>query len=155
MVNLFYSGFVAIVTLLIVPVLSITSYPNEFFTPEAVLRSEWVTEAKWAQLNTIRTAKLLAAQGPWSKSFTFRPRLNLADGLLALAVTSKTMLPPTGNKQYVPRWVDRTRISLQNLRFCSDFLSLLPYFWPDCSGVGNDTELTNEQSMRISNRVRR
>ncbi|CCO34000.1 hypothetical protein BN14_08091 [Rhizoctonia solani AG-1 IB] len=80
MVNHFYSGFVAIVTLFIVPVLSITSYANEFFTPEAVLRSEWVTEAKWAQLNTIRTAKLLAAQGPWT-------------------VTSKTMLPPTGNKQ--------------------------------------------------------
>ncbi|CEL56846.1 hypothetical protein RSOLAG1IB_08124 [Rhizoctonia solani AG-1 IB] len=116
MVNHFYSGFVAIVTLFIVPVLSITSYANEFFTPEAVLRSEWVTEAKWAQLNTIRTAKLLAAQGPWT-------------------VTSKTMLPPTGNKH--------------------DFLSLLPYFWPDCSGVGNDTELTNEQIYTTCPYVRR
>ncbi|CAE6466713.1 unnamed protein product [Rhizoctonia solani] len=116
MVNQFYSSLVAVVILLVAPVLSITSYANEFFTPQDVLGSNWVSEAKWAQLNTIRTAKLLSSQGPWT-------------------VTSKTMLPPTGDKH--------------------DFMSLRPYFWPDCSNVGNDTELTNEQIYTTCPYVRR
>ncbi|CAE6489063.1 unnamed protein product [Rhizoctonia solani] len=116
MVNHFHLGLLAAVILFAAPVLSITSYANVFFAPKDVLGSEWVTEAKWAQLNTIRTAKLLASQGPWT-------------------VTSKTMLPPTGDKR--------------------DFMSFRPYFWPDCSGVGNDTELTNEQIYTTCPYVRR
>jgi len=41
------------------------------------------------------------------------------------AVTDKAVAAPTGNKH--------------------DYLSWAPYWWPDCSGVGNKTELTPEQ----------
>ncbi|CCO33991.1 hypothetical protein BN14_08082 [Rhizoctonia solani AG-1 IB] len=100
-----YSGLVA-TALLAAPVLSMTSYPNEFFTPETVLDSTWVANAKWAQANTIVDAKFVAAQGPWT-------------------VTSKPIIAPTGDKH--------------------DYMSLRPYYWPDCSSAGNTTELTNEQ----------
>ncbi|KAJ1303043.1 hypothetical protein OPQ81_011244 [Rhizoctonia solani] len=114
--NLLCLGCVVFISLFIVPVLSITSYANEFFTPESVLGSYWIADAKWAQLNTIRTAKLLAAQGPWT-------------------VTSKPLLPPTGDKH--------------------DFMSLRPYFWPDCSNVGNTTELTSDEISKTCPYVRR
>ncbi|CEL56856.1 hypothetical protein RSOLAG1IB_08134 [Rhizoctonia solani AG-1 IB] len=100
-----YSGLVA-TALLAAPVLSMTSYPNEFFTPETVLDSTWVANAKWAQASTIVDAKFVAAQGPWT-------------------VTSKPIIAPTGDKH--------------------DYMSLRPYYWPDCSSAGNTTELTNEQ----------
>jgi hypothetical protein len=32
------------------------------------------------------------------------------------------------------------------LHFASDYASYRPYYWPDCSSVGNTTQLTNEQS---------
>ncbi|KAG8692131.1 hypothetical protein FRC09_011432 [Ceratobasidium sp. 395] len=41
------------------------------------------------------------------------------------SVMNKSVSPPTGNKH--------------------DYLSYRPYFWPDCSKVGNTTELTQEQ----------
>lgn len=56
------------VATLVVPVLSMTSYANEFFTPEDILGSSWVANAKWAQAKTIEDAQFVAAQGPWSKS---------------------------------------------------------------------------------------
>ncbi|KAG8713018.1 hypothetical protein FRC11_013561 [Ceratobasidium sp. 423] len=116
MMNYFYFALVVTVAFLATPVLSNVSYANEFFTPEAVLGSEWIREAKWAQLNAIRIAKHLAVQGPWT-------------------VTTKPILPPTNDKH--------------------DFMSLRPYFWPDCSGVGNDTELTNDQIYKTCPYVRR
>ncbi|CAE7221817.1 unnamed protein product [Rhizoctonia solani] len=72
--------------------------------------------ARWAQVNTMKLAKQIAGQGPW-------------------AVTSKTMLPPSGDKH--------------------DFMSLRPYFWPDCSGVGNTTRLTDKQIYTTCPYVRR
>ncbi|CAE6445363.1 unnamed protein product [Rhizoctonia solani] len=116
MANLFCLGLVAFVLLFVSPVLALTSYANEFFTPESVLGSEWVTNARWAQTNTMKIARQLAGQGPW-------------------AVTSKTMLPPSGDKH--------------------DFMSLRPYFWPDCSGVGNTTRLTDQQIYTTCPYVRR
>ncbi|CAE6458960.1 unnamed protein product [Rhizoctonia solani] len=116
MMSYFFFVLVAAVALFTTPVLSNVSYANEFFTPESILGSEWVREAKWAQLNAIRLAKNLAAQGPWT-------------------VTSKPILPPTGDKR--------------------DFMSLRPYFWPDCSGVGNTTELTTDQISKTCPYVRR
>ncbi|CAE6506729.1 unnamed protein product [Rhizoctonia solani] len=116
MVNHFFSGLVVAAALFVAPVLSTTSYANEFFTPDSVLDSEWVINARWAQLNAIRSAKRMAVQGPWT-------------------VTSKPMTPPSGDKH--------------------DFMSLRPYFWPDCSSVGNDTELTNEQIYTTCPYVRR
>ncbi|TDL23095.1 chondroitin AC/alginate lyase [Rickenella mellea] len=44
------------------------------------------------------------------------------------AVTNKTYLPPSNNTH--------------------DYASLRPYFWPDCSKVGNTTQLTDEQIER-------
>lgn len=68
MVKYSYSGLAAMVASFAAPVLSMTSYPNEFFTPEDVLDSSWVANAKWAQSNTIEDAHFIAAQGPWSES---------------------------------------------------------------------------------------
>jgi hypothetical protein len=94
-----YSGLVA-TALLAAPVLSMTSYPNEFFTPETVLDSTWVANAKWAQANTIVDAKFVAAQGPWSKSMHFQTQTHMLN-LPILAVTSKPIIAPTGDKQCV------------------------------------------------------
>jgi len=41
------------------------------------------------------------------------------------SVVNKTVLPPSGNKQ--------------------DYMSWAPYFWPNCTGVGNTTELQPSQ----------
>jgi hypothetical protein len=41
------------------------------------------------------------------------------------SVMNKTIEPPTGNKH--------------------DYMSWAPYFWPNCTGVGNTTELTPQQ----------
>ncbi|KAG8703483.1 hypothetical protein FRC08_002814 [Ceratobasidium sp. 394] len=41
------------------------------------------------------------------------------------SVMNKSVSPPTGDKH--------------------DYLSYRPYYWPDCSGVGNTTELSQEQ----------
>ncbi|PPQ81261.1 hypothetical protein CVT26_015092 [Gymnopilus dilepis] len=41
------------------------------------------------------------------------------------SVMNKTFTPPSGNKH--------------------DYMSLAPYWWPDCSGVGNATALTEQQ----------
>lgn len=116
MVKYSYSGLAAMVASFAAPVLSMTSYPNEFFTPEDVLDSSWVANAKWAQSNTIEDAHFIAAQGPWT-------------------VTTKPILPPTNNSH--------------------DYLSLRPYFWPDCSNVGNTTELTQAQIQTMCTYVRR
>ncbi|KAG8936109.1 hypothetical protein FRC03_011176 [Tulasnella sp. 419] len=51
------------------------------------------------------------------------------------SVTSKTILPPTNNTH--------------------DYLSWRPYFWPDCSNVGNTTELPQEVVWTSCNYVRR
>jgi hypothetical protein len=50
------------------PCAGMTSYANEFFSPETVLDSSWVADAKWAQSNTVEDAEWIAAQGPWSES---------------------------------------------------------------------------------------
>ncbi|QRW06180.1 alginate lyase [Ceratobasidium sp. AG-Ba] len=50
-------------------------------------------------------------------------------------VTSKPILPPTNNSH--------------------DYLSLRPYFWPDCSSVGNTTALTDQQIYTMCPYVRR
>jgi hypothetical protein len=71
MVRNLRSGLVAAAAALVGPVLSMTSYPNEFFTPEDVLDSSWVANAKWAQSNTVVDAEFVAAQGPWSKLGSF------------------------------------------------------------------------------------
>ncbi|CAE6474335.1 unnamed protein product [Rhizoctonia solani] len=42
------------------------------------------------------------------------------------SVMNKSVTPPSGNKH--------------------DYLSYRPYYWPNCDGVGNTTELTQEQS---------
>ncbi|KAF8601426.1 chondroitin AC/alginate lyase [Ceratobasidium sp. AG-I] len=116
MVKYSYSGLAAVVATFVAPVLSMTSYPNEFFAPDDVLDSSWVANAKWAQANTIEDAQFVAAQGPWT-------------------VTTKPILPPTNNSH--------------------DYLSLRPYFWPDCSNVGNTTELTQAQIQTMCTYVRR
>ncbi|CAE6452121.1 unnamed protein product [Rhizoctonia solani] len=116
MANLFCLSLVAFAFLFVAPALALTSYANEFFTPESVIGSEWIINARWAQTNTMKVAKQMAGQGPW-------------------AVTSKSMLPPTGDKH--------------------DFISLRPYFWPDCSGVGNTTRLTDQQIYTTCPYVRR
>lgn len=41
------------------------------------------------------------------------------------SVMNKTVMPPSGDKH--------------------DYLSYRPYYWPNCSGVGNTTELTQEE----------
>ncbi|KAG9100714.1 hypothetical protein FS749_013403 [Ceratobasidium sp. UAMH 11750] len=50
-------------------------------------------------------------------------------------VTSKPILPPTNSSH--------------------DYLSLRPYFWPDCSSVGNTTALTDQQIYTMCPYVRR
>ncbi|KAG8714704.1 hypothetical protein FRC09_017342 [Ceratobasidium sp. 395] len=50
-------------------------------------------------------------------------------------VTSKPILPPTNSSH--------------------DYLSLRPYFWPDCSKVGNTTALTDQQIYTMCEYVRR
>jgi hypothetical protein len=45
-----------------------TSYANEFFSPDSVSGSSWVANARWAQSDTIEDAQWIAAQGPWSES---------------------------------------------------------------------------------------
>jgi hypothetical protein len=69
------------------------------------------------------------------------------------AVTSKPILPPSNNSQWVhPRrgrvgLVPRSSLADVTLHTPrSDYASLRPYYWPDCSSVGNTTELTDEQS---------
>lgn len=67
MVKYSHSGLAAMVATFVAPVLSMTSYANEFFTPEEILGSSWVANAKWAQANVLEDAQFIAAQGPWSK----------------------------------------------------------------------------------------
>lgn len=45
---------------------ALTSYANEFFTPESVWRSSWVGNATWAKSTVVEDAQWIAAQGPWS-----------------------------------------------------------------------------------------
>ena len=116
MVGFIHSGLAASVALFAAPTLAMTSYANEFFTPESILGSSWVANAKWAQANTIEDANFVAAQGPWT-------------------VTTKPILAPSNNTH--------------------DYASLRPYYWPDCSTVGNTTELTNQQIYTMCPYVRR
>lgn len=51
------------------------------------------------------------------------------------SVTTKPILPPTNSSH--------------------DYLSLRPYFWPDCSSVGNTTALTDQQIYTMCPYVRR
>ncbi|KAI1792432.1 chondroitin AC/alginate lyase [Ganoderma leucocontextum] len=88
------------------PVLSFTSYANEFVDPNLILAKKFPNITIEAQETIFEWAEELAATGPWS-------------------VTNKTFAPPTGNRH--------------------DYMSWAPYWWPDCSSVGNTTELTPQQ----------
>ncbi|KAM5536812.1 hypothetical protein V8D89_009530 [Ganoderma adspersum] len=88
------------------PVLSFTSYANEFVDPDLILAKNFRNTTVEAQKTILEWADELAAEGPWS-------------------VTNKTYTAPSGNKH--------------------DYMSWAPYWWPDCSSVGNTTELTPQQ----------
>ncbi|TBU38981.1 chondroitin AC/alginate lyase [Dichomitus squalens] len=88
------------------PVLSFTSYANDFIDPKLILSKDFSNVTVDAQATILAWADELAAEGPWS-------------------VMNKTYAAPSGNKH--------------------DYMSWAPYWWPDCSKVGNTTELTPQQ----------
>ncbi|KAG9100111.1 hypothetical protein FRC06_004513 [Ceratobasidium sp. 370] len=87
-------------------VTALTSYANEFISPDFFLARNWTDDTKYARDAIADSAQWIAAQGPWT-------------------VTSKTILPPSNDTR--------------------DYLSWTPYLWPNCTGVGNTTELTAQQ----------
>ncbi|KAG9086917.1 hypothetical protein FS749_003284 [Ceratobasidium sp. UAMH 11750] len=87
-------------------VTALTSYANEFISPDFFLARNWTDNSKYARDAIVESAQWIAAQGPWT-------------------VTSKTILPPSNDTH--------------------DYLSWTPYLWPNCTGVGNTTELTPQQ----------
>ncbi|QRW24462.1 chondroitin AC/alginate lyase [Rhizoctonia solani] len=66
-------------------VLGLTSYANEFITPEFFLAKNWSDTTKNAQDTIVQGAKQIATEGPWT-------------------VTSKTVMPPTNNTHDYLSW---------------------------------------------------
>ncbi|KAI0074707.1 chondroitin AC/alginate lyase [Panus rudis PR-1116 ss-1] len=100
------SSVVAGCLILAPPVLSFTSYANDFADPKYILSKNFPPTTVEAQRTILQWADEFKSLGPWT-------------------VVNKTITPPTGDKH--------------------DYMSLAPYWWPDCSKVGNTTELTPEQ----------
>ncbi|CAE6405612.1 unnamed protein product [Rhizoctonia solani] len=66
-------------------VLGLTSYANEFVTPDFFLEKNWPDVTKYARDTIVEGARQIAAEGPW-------------------AVTSKKVMPPTDNTHDYLSW---------------------------------------------------
>jgi hypothetical protein len=61
-------------------VLGLTSYANEFVTPDFFLEKNWPDVTKYARDTIVEGARQIAAEGPWGESMCVSATHTLANG---------------------------------------------------------------------------
>lgn len=116
---------------------ALTSYANEFISPNFFLAKNWTDATKYARDAIVQGAAEIAAQGPWT-------------------VTSKTVLPPTNNTHDYLSWApyywpncsnagNTTELTPQQIWVTCDYVDRDGLFNPDGRLV-NDTGIFQAMS---------
>jgi hypothetical protein len=122
-----------------------TSYDNDFIEPSYILGKNWNAKTIVAQESIVQWADRLAAQGPWCKFITTTLHHNLTLSVLQLSRPSLFLRPLIIHTIISAGRHSTSDPSSMSIDPC--VLTRMLSFWPDCSGVGNTTELTQQQSM--------